>query len=61
MKFKHCQKWFFFEKIINGEPHEDKTVDGKVFYYKSHASWEVVWNEGLLEELRIKFNENVIG
>ena len=60
MKFKYCQKWFLFEKIINGEPHEYKTVDGKVFYYKSHASWEVVWNESLLEELRSKFEENVI-
>ena len=61
MTYNGCKRWFSFSKLINGEPHEYKTTDGKVFYYKSHASWEVVWNEVSLEELRAKFNENVIG
>ena len=61
MKFTHCQKWFLFEKLINGEPHEYKTADGKVFYYKSQDSWDIVWNESLLSELKKCFNENMIG
>ena len=61
MKYNGYKKWFNFSKMINGEPHEYKTVDGKVFYYKSHASWDIVWNEKLLEELKNKYNENIIG
>ena len=57
MKFISCQKWFLFEK----DSHEYKTTDGKVFYYKSHASWDVVWNERVLDELKKCYNENMIG
>lgn len=61
MKFITCQKWFLFEKTINGELHEYKSSDGKIFYYKSHASWEVVYNERVLDELKKCYNENMIG
>ena len=61
MTYDGCKKWFKFSKMINNEPHEYKTVDGKVFYYKSHASWDVVWNERVLDELKKCYNENMIG
>jgi hypothetical protein len=61
MKFISCQKWFLFEDEVNSEIHEYKTTDGKIFYYKSHASWEIVWNESLSEELKKCYNENMIG
>ena len=57
MKFISCQKWFLFEK----DSHEYKTTDGKIFYYKSHASWDVVWNERVLDELKKCYNKNMIG